>query len=83
MECEAVLKKICDELAEDIHSELCERIRQHLQQCPACAQKLYAMRRTVELFRCLNEQSVPPPIHDRLMRLLNLSEHSAQKSWHQ
>ncbi len=79
MDCESILKKICDELSEDIHSELCASIRQHLKECATCEQNLSAMRRTVELFRCLNQEAVPPNIHQRLVRLLNIELVSNEK----
>jgi hypothetical protein len=72
MACDKILNEICAELAEDIDSEVCTRLKVHLQECPHCAQQLQAMRITVHLFHCLDDKEVPVQIHERLTRLLNL-----------
>ncbi|MBN2357422.1 hypothetical protein JXO59_15010 [candidate division KSB1 bacterium] len=79
MDCEKILKEVCDELAEDINSELCERIRNHLKECPHCEQQLMAMRNTVNLFHCLSNEAVPSYIHDRLAKLLNVNLQQNEK----
>jgi len=71
MECERFLKEICNELSEDIDSEVCERLRLHLESCSDCRQQLAAMRNTVKLFHCLKAEEVPQQIHARLAVLLN------------
>ena len=74
MLCHEILQEICADLAEDIDSELCARLREHLQNCPSCARQLSTMRTTVQLYHCLGQQEVPQPIHERLARRLNLPE---------
>jgi hypothetical protein len=77
MSCDTVLQQICDELAEDIQSEVCENIRFHLANCPQCNSQLTSMRNAVQLFRCLREQEVPSAIHNRLVILLNMPDVNA------
>jgi len=72
MECDDIVKQLCDELAEDIDSEVCESIRAHLEKCQNCRDELGSVRNTVKLFRCLEEKDVPASIHDRLMKILNV-----------
>ncbi len=72
MDCEQVLKQICDDLAENINSEVCTAIKKHLQTCEACQQQIKSMRNTVNLFRCLDEKEVPSRIHERLVKVLNV-----------
>lgn len=72
--CEKVLKQLCDELAEDVHSELCNELKKHLQECEDCRRQMQAMRNVVDLFRCLKEQDVPTDVHRRLLKLLNVEE---------
>jgi len=72
MDCEQVLKQICDDLAENIDSEVCAVIKKHLRKCDACQQQIKSMRNTVNLFRCLDEKEVPRQIHERLVKLLNV-----------
>ena len=71
MECDDILIQICDELAEDINSEVCERLRQHLMSCDKCRTELTSMKSAVNLFRCLEDVEVPPHIHERLLEFLN------------
>ena len=72
--CEKFLQQICDELAEDINSELCEKLRNHLEVCQDCRNQVMSMRRTVNLFKCLKEKEVPRDIHERLFKLLNVED---------
>lgn len=77
MKCEKVLQQICAELAEDADSEICARLRNHLQECPNCSRQLSSMRTTIHLYHCLGEKEVPAQIHHRLAMLLNLPEEPA------
>ncbi len=74
MSCDKILQQLCDELAENIDSEVCEEIRQHLQTCPHCSRQLSSLRTVVQLYRCLNEQDVPYAMHQRLLTLLNVAD---------
>lgn len=73
MKCETILKQVCNELAEDIDSEVCDRLRRHLQTCPECSRQITAMRTAIHLYQGLGEQEVPAPIHNRLAAVLNLT----------
>jgi predicted anti-sigma-YlaC factor YlaD len=75
MDCQTLLKRICDELSEDINSPVCREIATHLQQCSECRNQLSSIRNTVNLFRCLEDKQVPPHVHKRLMTLLNVPDH--------
>ena len=72
--CEKVLKQLCDDLAEDINSELCAKLQQHLKECEDCRVQVQSMRGMVKLFQCLKDKDVPPAIHQRLVKLLNVEE---------
>ncbi len=72
MHCNNILDRLCDDLAEDIDSELCQELKHHLQTCESCHSQLGSVRKTVQLFRCLQEKEVPSNVHSRLLTLLNL-----------
>lgn len=72
--CEKLFKKICDDLAEDINSALCQKLKNHIKECKTCRDQLQSMRDTVNLFRCLEEKNVPVDIHQRLYKMLNVEE---------
>ena len=72
--CEDILNKLCDELAEDIDSELCREVKQHLKECETCCREFESVKDTVHLFRCLEKSRVPDDIHRRLLTVLNLEK---------
>ncbi|MBN1464432.1 hypothetical protein JXA02_01635 [candidate division KSB1 bacterium] len=72
--CEKMLQQVCDELAEDINSELCEKLKKHLENCQDCREQVESMRSTVNLFQCLKDKKVPRDIHERLLKLLNVED---------
>ena len=72
--CEKLLKQVCDELSEDVNSEVCSELRQHLEECDDCRNQVESMRGTVNLFQCIQEKKVPRDIHERLLKLLNVDE---------
>lgn len=74
MECDKILKQVCDELAEDINSDFCASLRKHMEECEDCRTQVGAMRNAVNLYRCLEEKRVPEEIHNRLMTLLNVED---------
>jgi len=77
MSCHKILQQICDDLSEDINSDVCDHIRRHLNSCPQCTEQLTSMRAVVQLYRCLGEREVPSSIHQRLVTLLNVTENKA------
>lgn len=72
--CAKLLKQVCDDLAENINSELCTQLREHLENCEDCRNQVKSMRGTVTLYQCLKEKKVPQDIHERLLKLLNVQE---------
>ena len=76
MGCHDILKQICDELSEDIHSELCEKLKKHLDTCEKCKSQLEALRHAVDMYRCLEDKNVPADVHRRLLQLLNVGDKS-------
>ena len=72
--CEKLLKQVCDDLAENINSELCAELKDHLENCKDCRNQVESMRGTVNLYHCLKEKKVPQDIHERLLKLLNVQD---------
>ncbi len=72
MECDEILNQLCEALAEDINSEVCEKIKRHLETCSDCRNQLSSMKNTVNLFKCMQEIQVPAAVHERLVTLLNV-----------
>lgn len=72
--CEKLLKQVCDDLAEEVNSELCTELKKHLENCEDCRNQVESMRGTVTLYQCLKEKKVPQDIHQRLLKLLNVQD---------
>ena len=72
MKCEEFLQRLCDELGENIDSEVCTEIRNHLENCVDCQEQIQSVRQTVSLFRCIKDKKVPQSVHERLVKMLNV-----------
>ena len=84
--CEKLVEKVCQDLSEDINSELCSQFKDHLADCEDCRNQVESLKGTVNLFHCLKEKKVPHEIHERLFKLLNMDDaawkKSAKQTWH-
>ena len=65
---------ICENLGEDINSEFCQEIRDHLEQCPECCASVDAMKKTVHLYKNFINEEVPQKVDRRLWQVLQLSK---------
>ncbi len=72
MDCLHTLRDICEELAEDIDSELCKEVQEHLKECPKCCAHVDSMRKVVYLYQKVNNEDVPEDVDKRLWKVLNL-----------
>lgn len=72
--CDDMLNKLCDDLAENIDSELCQQVKEHLKECDECCREFHSVKDTVHLFQCLEKSNVPADIHERLLTVLNLKK---------
>ncbi len=72
--CEKLLKQVCDDLSENINSELCAQLKAHLEDCEECRNQVESMKGTVNLYQCLKEKKVPQDIHERLFKMLNVED---------
>ena len=69
--CEHILEEICGVLCEDINSDLCTEIKEHLKTCPKCSAYVASIKRTIGLVKCMKvEEEVPEDIHNRLQKML-------------
>ncbi len=70
MPCPNLFNRICDELGENIDSELCRELKEHVEGCEDCRCCLKSIRKTVHLYRKLPEEQVPNDVTDRLIKML-------------
>lgn len=69
--CSEVMSKICDSLNEDLHSDRCKAIRQHMETCQVCSDYKKSVETVIHLYKEYNVE-MPDEAHDRLMKILNL-----------
>lgn len=72
-ECEQTMAQICEDLGEDINSEFCKEVKQHLDKCPECYASVNALKKTVYLYQLCFNEDVPQNVEKRLWRVLNLN----------
>jgi hypothetical protein len=70
MKCGDVYLHICDNLDEDIHSERCRQIKQHLAECPNCSAYLTSLKKTIGLYRALPPPRIPAGAHRELFKTI-------------
>lgn len=66
-------KKICLDFGADLNSELCQEVGSFMEQCPECKVFYDTMRRSVKLYRVVEEDcDLPEAVAERLFKVLNL-----------
>lgn len=71
--CKDVMQHICESLGEDLESEKCIEIKQHLDSCPDCQTYFKTVELTIDYYKKYNVQ-IPDDAHKRLMNFLDLDD---------
>jgi len=74
MNCLNTLQQICDQLAEDIDSPLCQEIKEHLEKCSKCCAHVDSIKKVVYLYQKECPADVPDAVDNRLWKVLNLQK---------
>jgi predicted anti-sigma-YlaC factor YlaD len=69
--CKDVMMHVCDSLGEDLNSEKCIAIKEHLENCEGCTNYFKSVEMTIDFYKKYNAE-IPQTAHDRLMDLLGL-----------
>jgi len=72
MPCPEMLDRICAELREDIESEVCRELKEHLAECPDCRAYVDSLKKTVILFRSVPDKNIPEDVQGRLFKSLKI-----------
>jgi hypothetical protein len=70
--CREILRRICADAGKSESSPFCREIALHLRKCESCRAQAISLRGTVELYRCLQGEDVPPDVTRRLKISLGL-----------
>ena len=70
-----MVKQICDFMGEDIDSQACQEVADHLNLCPKCKVYFDTVKKTVTLCRNMDEEKkIPEDVNSRLYKVLNLDD---------
>jgi predicted anti-sigma-YlaC factor YlaD len=77
-ECRHLLASLSDYVDGDVSESLCAEIEKHLQECENCQVVVNTLRKTVDLYRNVDEtETVPASVMQRLYMRLNLDDFMA------
>ena len=71
MPCPDIFNRLCDELGENIDSELCQELKDHIDNCEDCRCCLESIKNTVHLFQQQPDKEVPADVTERLFKALD------------
>lgn len=71
VKCQGVMDHICESLGEELQSERCLAIKEHLDECTDCKNYFKSVEKTIEFYKMYNAD-MPEGAHSRLMKILNL-----------
>ncbi len=72
--CREIKDKLSAYLDGELESALCAEIEQHLRGCDDCRVVVDTLNKTITLYRNYGQATVPPDVHERLTRVLNLQQ---------
>jgi anti-sigma factor (TIGR02949 family) len=65
--CKEFLQELNEYLDENIDVELRRKLEAHINACPNCFVILDTTKRTVQVYKGMEAQVIPPEVHTRLM----------------
>jgi len=71
--CKDVMQHICESLGEDLYSERCAAIKQHLDECDGCKSYFKTVELTIDYYKKYNVE-IPKDAHNRLISYLDLGD---------
>ena len=76
--CREIKDKLSAFLDGELESAVCAEIEQHLRGCDDCRVMVDTLSKTITLYRNYGQETVPPDVHERLTRVLNLQQFQAK-----
>ncbi len=70
--CRAIKDELSDYLDGELEGALCAEIEQHLRGCDNCRVMVDTLNKTITLYRQYGCEELPPDVHARLVRVLEL-----------
>ncbi len=68
--CKEFVQELSQYLDEDIDAELRRKLETHVNNCPNCFVIFDTTKRTIQVYKGMEPQTMPNEVHDRLMAAL-------------
>ena len=79
-DCKKYFDRISEYLDGELDASICEKIDQHLKDCPECQICFASLKKTVDLCKKMPLETIPKEVHDRLRKhLRHLIENQASE----
>ena len=78
--CKEFLQELNDYLDATVDADLKRKLEIHISECPNCFVILDTTKRTIEVYKGVQPQPIPPDVHARLMKAVEKKLAASQKS---
>lgn len=78
--CKEFLQELSDYLDATVDAELRRKLEVHISQCPNCFVILDTTKKTIEVYKGVQPQPIPPEVYSRLMKAVEKKLAATQKS---
>jgi anti-sigma factor RsiW len=78
--CREFLQELNDYLDATVDAELRRKLEVHISECPNCFVILDTTKKTIEVYKGVQPQPIPPEVHVRLMKAVEKKLAAARKS---
>jgi anti-sigma factor RsiW len=72
--CHALKEQLSGFIDGELDDAVCAEIQRHLDSCEDCRIMVDTLKKTVVLYRESPPEAVPPDVHERLIKVLDLEE---------
>ena len=70
--CQELKEQLSGFIDGDLEDAVCQEIQRHLEDCDDCRIMVDTLKKTIVLYRASPEETVPPDVHARLFKVLDL-----------
>ncbi len=72
--CQALKAQLSEFIDGELDDAVCQEIERHMEDCDNCRVVVDTLRKTIFLYRDAPSEAVPPEVHARLVKVLDLEQ---------